>query len=88
MKTKVECTGCEITIEEVDGKCVVIAEKDGEVVEEFSIDCEAEELPEEGEDQEEMEEEEQEEQEEMEMEEEDEAIEEAVKNFESYFGKK
>ena len=40
MKINVMCAGCEVTVEEVDGKCIVIATQDGEVVEEFSIDCE------------------------------------------------
>ena len=40
MKINVMCAGCEVTVEEVDGKCVVVAIQDGEVVEEFSIDCE------------------------------------------------
>tara|TARA_R110000772_G_scaffold20466_1_gene56656 strand:+ start:16749 stop:17090 length:342 start_codon:yes stop_codon:yes gene_type:complete len=39
MKVNVTC-GCEISIEEIDGKCTVIATQDGEVVEEFTIDCE------------------------------------------------
>ena len=38
-KVMIEITGCEISVEEVDGKCVVTALKDGEVVEEFTIDC-------------------------------------------------
>lgn len=54
MKVNVNCMNCEITIEEVDGKCVVTALQDGETVEEFTVNCEedgsseddaAEELP-------------------------------------------
>lgn len=40
MKVNVTCAGCEVTVEEIDGKCVIVAMQDGEVVEEFSIDCE------------------------------------------------
>ena len=40
MKLNVTCLDCDITIEELDGKCVIVATRDGEVVEEFSIDCE------------------------------------------------
>lgn len=43
MKTKVELCGFEIEIEEVDGTVVVKAEKDDEVVEEFTLDCDPEE---------------------------------------------
>lgn len=39
MKVNVTCMDCEITVEEVDGKCVVTAVQGGEVVEEFEIDC-------------------------------------------------
>jgi hypothetical protein len=41
MKVNVTCSGCDITVEEVDGKCTVVATQDGEVVEEFTIDCES-----------------------------------------------
>tara|TARA_R110000772_G_C13275824_1_gene436650 strand:- start:182 stop:499 length:318 start_codon:yes stop_codon:yes gene_type:complete len=40
MKVNVTCSGCEITVEEIDGKCTVVATQDGEVVEEFTVDCE------------------------------------------------
>lgn len=40
MKVNVTCTGCEVTVEEIDGQCIVSAFKDGELIEEFIIDCE------------------------------------------------
>ena len=39
MKLNVTCLDCEITVEEVDGKCVVTATQNGEVVEEFELEC-------------------------------------------------
>lgn len=44
MKVNVDCNNCEITIEEVDGKCIVTAIQGGEVVEEFTVNCEEESL--------------------------------------------
>jgi len=38
MKTKIEISGYEIEIEEVDGRITVRAEKDEEVVEEFTLE--------------------------------------------------
>lgn len=87
MKLNVMCAGCEITVEEVDGKCVVMAMKDGELVEEFAVDCEemeeeAEEAEEEMEEAEEAEEEAEEEAlEESKEEETQEDVNESVKNF-------
>jgi hypothetical protein len=43
MKTKVEINGYEIEIEFIDGMINVVASKDGEAVEEFSIETEAQE---------------------------------------------
>ncbi len=43
MKTKVEINGYEIEIEFIDGIINVVASKDGEAVEEFSIETEAQE---------------------------------------------
>ena len=51
MKTKVEINGYEIEIEERDGSIYVKAEKDEEIVEEFTIEMEN---GEEGEDQEDL----------------------------------
>lgn len=39
MKVNITCLDCEITVEEVDGKCVVTALQDGEEVESFAVDC-------------------------------------------------
>ncbi len=54
MKTKVEVNGYEITIEEIDGLVTVKAEKDEEVVEEFSLETEGQEEGEEGQDDDEI----------------------------------
>ena len=50
MVTKVEINGYEITIEEMDGVISVKAEKDEEIIEEFTIETEEGEEGEEGED--------------------------------------
>ena len=46
MITKVEINGYEITIEENEGLITVKAEKDEEIIEEFSIETEAQEAQE------------------------------------------
>ena len=38
MKTTIEVNGFEIKIEELEGKITVVAEKDGEVMEEFELE--------------------------------------------------
>jgi hypothetical protein len=51
MKTTIEVGGFEIKIEEIDGKVTVVAEQDGEVIEQFELETSGEELAgEEGED--------------------------------------
>jgi hypothetical protein len=40
MKTTIEVSGFTITIDEMEGKVMVSAEKDGEVVEEFELESE------------------------------------------------
>ena len=37
MKTKIEINGYEITIEEKDGNISILAEKDGDVIDEISL---------------------------------------------------
>lgn len=74
METKVKMMDCEVTIKEEDGKVMVMAEKDGEMVEDFTVDC-----SEGSEESEEMEEEREEMEEEMT---------EAVKSFGQFFKKK
>jgi hypothetical protein len=90
MKVNVDCNNCEITIEEVDGKCIVTAIQGGEVVEEFTVDCEvesddSEELPEEIEGGEEIEGEEIEDTEDLL---DDEEVSESVKTFTEFYVKK
>jgi len=87
MKLNVTCAGCEVSVEEIDGQCVVSAMKDGEIVEEFAIDCEESEEGSE-EEMEEMEDEMEDMEDEIEdMEEEvsDEEVSEAVKSFGDFF---
>lgn len=96
MKTIVTCMNCEISIEEVDGKCVVVATQDGEVVEEFTLDCEAsdevEDVDVEDVDMDDMEEEGDEDMDDMddmdELPEEDDDLNEGVKTFTKFFEKK
>lgn len=89
MKLNVTCAGCEITVEEVDGQCVVSAFQDGEIVEEFTIDCEeSEESDEELEDEIEIEDDEDEIEDledEIEEDELDEEVSESVKSFGDFF---
>ena len=76
MKLNVTCAGCEVFVEEIDGQCVVSATKDGETVEEFTIDCEESEESEDLEDDiEEIEDED----------DEDDEISESVKSFDKFF---
>ena len=49
MKTTIEVNGFEIKIEELEGKITVVAEKDGEVMEEFELESGEEVAGEEGE---------------------------------------
>ena len=49
MKTTIEVNGFEIKIEELEGKITVVAEKDGEVMEEFELEAGEEVAGEEGE---------------------------------------
>jgi hypothetical protein len=88
MKVNVTCMDCEITVEEVDGKCIVTAEQNGEVVEEFTVDCGSEES-EEVEGVEDMEDVDLKDidVEEMEDEDEDEVVEENVKSFLNFIKK-
>lgn len=95
MKVNVTCSGCEITVEEVDGKCVVTALQDGEVVEEFTVDCDGSESGEEFEEEEfeddvenDVEEFEDDVEDDVEeFEEEDEEVSESVKSFGNFFKK-
>ena len=73
MKVNVTCMDCEITVEEIDGKCVVTAHQNGEEVESFEVNCEGSEESEELE---------------MEDEMEDEMVEEGVKSFDKFFSKR
>jgi hypothetical protein len=85
MKVNVTCMDCEITVEEIDGKCVVTALQNGEEVESFEVDCGSgsEEL-----EQPEMDMEEQPEMDEEDMDmEEEEIVEESVKTFKDFFKK-
>ena len=86
MITKVEINGYEITIEENEGLITVRAEKDEEVIEEFSIETEAQEAQE-GEEMQDEEEEEESELGEMQDEEEEES-ENKLESFQSFINKK
>lgn len=97
MKTKVEISGYEISIEEVDGVVSVKAEKEGDVVEEFSLNLEeeseekSEEAGEEGKEVKSFDEFEEEKdlgEEESKEEEEEEKVEEGLKSFGDFFDKK
>ena len=88
MKVNVTCMDCEITVEEIDGKCVVTAHQNGEEVESFEVNCEGSEESEELEMEDEMEDEMEEDDLEMEDEMEDEMVEEGVKSFDKFFSKR
>lgn len=82
MKVNVTCMDCEITVEEVDGKCVVTAVQGGEVVEEFEIDCNEYEGSEEEVD---VDVDDVDVEDDSDVEEEEELVEESVKTFSKFF---
>lgn len=94
MKTTIEVNGFEIKIEELEGKITVVAEKDGEVMEEFELEAGEEVAGEEGEemmpfgDEEEEDFEADEEEEEMDEEEEEMDEEGKLESFNSFIKKR
>jgi len=79
MKVNVTCMDCEITVEEIDGKCVVIAHRNGEEVESFEIDCEGDETEENEDDIEDLEDD---------IEDAEERLEEGLKTFDQFYKRK
>ena len=88
MKTKIEINGYEITIEEKDGNISILAEKDGDVIDEISLKSEQEEEEEKEEKSEEDELEMDERDEDEDEEKDEESKNESLLNFESFLKRK